>query len=541
MKRITLLAAVAAAALAQVPLPSSPNWTSQDTDYATGGAFADINGDGWLDLCNSNGNDMAYDHNAVYLNSGGALEPVASWRSADNGYFGHCYSGDVNNDGLPDLCVAYLGSGIQGDQKARIYRNSGSSLETTPFWKAADRHASFDCCLGDFDLDGDLDLAIAAGDAYTSNGDSACIYRNNSGVFDTLPFWSAGDSVPSDAIRFCDIDDDGDLDLFVGQRRKVSMYRNNSGTLATTPSWVARRRVGWVLRLEFGDYDADGRLDLAVACNGQLGDSNAVLVYHNDAGQLDTLPSRVLFRRFGSTRYTSTVAWADLNGDGYPELIAGGWWMPLVVFPNDSGTIDTTYRWSWPSNPASFVGEAIIAADVDNSHLETRVDSFIADGSRRLFRLSTRPIQRLITLTVNGTPVPPSHFCLDPLLGYISFASTPDPGSTIAASFNFTRFHDICVTNWDRLTGSRLFLNTSASPVAESPGRVPMPALPFSLVTRHSPLLLPNLPLPVALLDASGRRVLTLAPGLNDLSSIRPGVYFVTTGTLRSRIVVVGD
>lgn len=543
MTHLLLLVSVSVAAATEIPLPTAPDWTSSDTVFATGGAFADVNGDGWLDLCTANGNDMAFDHNDVYMNSGGSLEQVASWHSADNGYFGHCYSGDVNNDGLPDLAVAYLGSGSSGEFRTRIYRNSGHGLETSPCWKSADRHSSFDCCLGDVDLDGDLDLAISAGDAYTSNGDSARIYRNNSGVFDTLPFWTAGDSIPSDAIRFCDIDNDSDLDLFVGQRRKVSMYRNNSGTLATSPAWVARRRVGWVLRMEFGDYDADGWLDLAVACNGQLNDTNAVLVYHNVAGVLDTVPTYVLYRRFGSnTRYTSCVAWADLNGDGYPELCAGGWWMPLVVFPNDSGTLDTTYRWSWPANPGTLVCEAIVAADVNNSHLETLADTFVADGSRRLFSLRTRPVQELRSVAVDGAALPPGQFCFDPLIGYVSLAFTPGSGSVVTVRFSHTRFHDICVTNWDQRAGSHLFLNTSPTAVAEVPG-VEFQMTGIATIVRNV-LLLPESALrhqPFALLNAAGRRVLTLAPGPNDLSHVSPGVYFVSAGSRRSRVVVVGD
>jgi hypothetical protein len=230
---------------ASVPLPSAPSWTSRDNDYSTGGALADLNNDGWLDLLTSNGNDMAMNQSGVYMNNAGALDTIAAWRSSDNGYFGHCYAGDVNNDGLPDLAVAYLGNGSNGDHLARIYLNDSGTLRTSPWWKAADRHSSFDCCLGDVDLDGDLDLAISAGDAYAPiEYDRARIYRNNGGVFDTLPSWSARDTNPGDAVRFCDIDNDGDLDLFVGQvipgtgHGKVTMYRNNGGVLDTVPSWT---------------------------------------------------------------------------------------------------------------------------------------------------------------------------------------------------------------------------------------------------------------------------------------------------------------
>ena len=320
-------------AFATIPLPDAPSWSSSDNDYSTGGAFADVNGDGWIDFLTSNGNDMSMDYNGVYMNDAGTLETVASWRSSDNGYFGHCYAGDIDNDGDMDLAVGYLGSGGSGELTARIYRNEGGTLGTTPWWKARDQHSSFDCCLGDVDNDGDLDLAISAGDAYQNEVDSVRIYRNNGGIFDTLPFWTVHNGYCSDAVRFADIDNDGGLDLFVGQvipsedRGMVSMYRNYAGTLEPTPSWVARPGVGWVLRLALGDYDGDGFLDLAAASNNQTGEPNSIKVFHNNGGTLDTIAAYTLLR---SRRYSSCVAWGDVDGDGYPELAAGGWWEPVV-------------------------------------------------------------------------------------------------------------------------------------------------------------------------------------------------------------------
>jgi hypothetical protein len=472
--RLVILASLVASgssAPASIPLPGSPDWTSNDNDYSTGGALADVDTNGYLDICTSNGNDMNQDRNAVYINRVDSIEQSASWRSSDNGYFGHCYAGDVDNDGLIDLAVAYLGRLGSGELTARIYRNSGGGLGQSPYWKAHDRHSSFDCCLGDFDLDGDLDLAITGGDAYRNERDPARIYRNNDGEFDTLPCWVAEDSTPSDAIRFADIDNDGDLELIVGQKGRISLYTNDQGTLETSPSWVARNGVGWVLRLAPGDYDNDGLLDLASASNGQLSDSNNVQVFHNVHGTLDTLAA---FTMLTNETYSSCVAWGDVNGDGYNDLAAGGWWDPLVVFENHNGSLGVSPAWSWsPSNPNDLVCETVAWGDVYNRHLAVEETAHDGDGRRQLFRIPDGPVQFVDSVTVEGSRVPPAGYCFDPLVGWVCFASPPPAGtSNVGVHWRRSTYPDLLVTNWDPVSGNFLFLNTTdTSGIGGQPAR----------------------------------------------------------------------
>lgn len=530
-----LLFAAGMVAVAQVPLPASPSWTSQDNDYSTGGAFADVNGDGRLDLCTSNGNDMAQNYNGIYLNRGDSLERVASWRSADRGYFGHCYAGDVDNDGDLDLAVAYLGP--TGDLRVRVYRDTGAGLETSPCWKARDQHSSFDCCLGDVDLDGDLDLAISAGDAYSGEIDSARIYRNNAGVFDSLPFWTARDGAASDAVRFCDVDDDGDLDLFVGHRNRITMYRNNAGVLDPNPAWVARRNVGWVLRLEPGDYDGDGLPDLAVACNDQLGDPNGVRVYHNTGGTLDTIP---VFTMWSSADYTSCVAWADIDGDGDLDLAAGGWWQPVVVFRNDAGVIGATPAWSWQDGQ-NLVCEAIVFGDIRNAHLASGSATWDGDGSRRLFAIPHRPAHTISRVIVNDSLVPRSDYCCDPLAGWVSLTAAPPPGNdNVRIEYRYSTHPDLCVTNWVASYGNHLFLNTTPVGVAANPDpeRVLLSVVP-NPAAGPMRFRLPGATR-IEIHDGSGRLVRRFAvsngqavwDGCDDAGRpVRSGIYFGSAGS----------
>ncbi len=441
-----------------IPLPNSPSWISIDQDYSTGGGFWDIDNNSYIDFVTSNGNDMALNRNGIYFNYNGELERSCSWRSNDSGYFGHLYLGDVNNDGNFDLAVSYLGYGtISG--KARIYLNNGRTLDPLPYWQTKENLHSFDLCLGDYDLDGDLDLAVACGDVYNNIKEPARIYQNNNGIFDTLPIWVSLDSSPSDAIRFLDINQDGYLDLVVGHRRKINIYISNNGSLPEIPT-ISFRVVGWVLRIAIGDYNNDGYYDLAVACNGQLsGDRSRILVYKNNLGNLDTIPEYTLLT---NTRYSSVVAFGDLNGDGYLELACGGWWESATVFENHQGSYSQTPEWfyNWGNN---LVCENMMFGSVRNNHLVDTSEIKIGDGERKLFNIKKIPIQKVNSVYLNGRRLNWQEFCFDYLTGYFSFSFTPQIGETIIINYTYSPFCDLGITNWDPPQGNLLFLNTTGS------------------------------------------------------------------------------
>lgn len=453
---------------ATIPLPNSPSWTSVDTDYSTGGALYDINMDAWIDYCTGNGNDMASNRNGIYINNNGTLETNASWRSIESGYFSHIYIGDVNNDSFFDMAVSYLGAGTnQGP--AYIYLNNGSGLITTAWWTSQDHYNSFDCAFGDVDLDADLDLAVAAGDAYSNIRSPARVYRNNNGVIETTPYWTSLDSTPSDACRWIDIDNDGFLDLIVGYRRKIAIYKNTNGSLAPAPFW-STTVPGWVLRIAIGDYNNDGYKDFAIACNGQLsGDTSRILIYRNNMGIPETPPAYILLT---NTQYCSCVEWGDPNNDGWLDLAAGGWWEPVVVFENINGTFNTTPGWSW-NGGSNLVCETVMWNDVDGSSVVTITEYKSGDGNKKLFYLNHHPIQGFNGIKVNSIPISLADYTYDPLTGWISLKDAPASGTdNIEISYQYARYPDLGVTNWTRNVGNYLFTNTIVG-IEEQVAQVP--------------------------------------------------------------------
>lgn len=447
-----------------IPLTTFPSWTSIDNDYSTGGGFADINNDGYIDFCTSNGNDMAINKQGIYFNNAGILETQATWRSADSGYFGHLYLGDINNDGFVDMAVSYLGLGLANQGLCRIYKNTGNGLQQTPYWLSSDQYNSFDVSFGDVDLDGDLDLAVAAGDAYNNIRSPARIYKNNNGTFESTAYWSSVDSIPSDAIRFADLNQDGYLDLIVGGYRKLWVYYNQNGILPQSASWSINEH-GWILRIATGDYDNDGWIDVAIAVNGQLtADSSYIKVFKNNQGQLYATSSFTMLR---NRHYCSCVAWGDINNDGFLDMAAGGWWEPLVVFENHNGILDTIPSWSW-SGSSNLVCEAIVLGDVRNYHLKIKSDTFISNSTRKLFYTTKVPIQKLMTVEVQGNIIATNNYCDDPLTGWVVLNNSPATGETIILTYIYSTNPDLAVTNWTSAVGNYLFYNTAPEAVTEN-------------------------------------------------------------------------
>jgi hypothetical protein len=452
-----------------IPLVTSPSWSSSSNDYSTGGGFWDIDTNGYVDFCMSNGNDMALNYNAVYFNHGGTLENTASWRSSDNGNFGHLYLGDVDNDGLTDMAVAYLGPAR--DHRTRIYRNIGGTLSAAPWWKSKDSTTHFDICLGDVNNDGWLDVAISAGDAYSSLTEPHKIYFNHSGVLDTLPGWQSANRVQSDGVRLADLNRDGKLDLVADGKGRLYVYYQRGDTLERSPSWTDTTGTNVMgLRIAVGDYDNDGWLDIAAVCNAQIGTGNSIRIYHNNNGVLEKPPARILQRR---DMYSSCAAWGDVNGDGWLDLAAGGWWDSLVVYENRGGVLDTVASWNWrPASLNDLVCETVVWTDVRNMHVVNLDEPASGDGVRKLFYLAHMPFQEFHGVTVNGTPVPRSDYCFDALTGYVSLRNAPPVGTNnVLFSYSYSRYPDLGVTNWEPSDHNYVFYNTTASAVAEAERR----------------------------------------------------------------------
>jgi len=237
---------------------------------------------------------------------------------------------DVNGDGIDDIFV----SGALGQAGALFLGRPDGSFVLGPSqpWADASEADDVGALLFDANGDGKVDLFVAAGGVAYDEGDARLNDRlylgDGHGGFTLAPPGTLpADGESTAACAAADFDGDGKIDLFVGGRvvpgkwpdtPRSFLYHNVGGRFEDVTDQLAPglRHVGMVTAAVWADLDGDGRPDLVLALEW-----GPIKVFHNTGHGFVDYTDRLGLA--GITGWWSALTVADVNGDGRPDLIAG--------------------------------------------------------------------------------------------------------------------------------------------------------------------------------------------------------------------------
>jgi len=248
---------------------------------------------------------------------------------------------DVNKDGLDDFFVCGA-AGQPGQLMIQTAKGGFVSIDTAVFGPAA-ASEDVDAVFFDANNDGYPDLyVVSGGNQYDNNNPVLAdrFYLNNGKGHFT--FSTA--SIPSllrnkSCVAAADIDKDGDIDLFVGGLADARQYGIaqsswlliNDGAASFKPApaaTIALDSIGMVTAASFADLDQDGWLDLVVT-----GEWMPVKIFMNKQGRFTATDLSA------STGLWQSVQIADVNNDGKPDILAGNWGLNSKLYAGKDGPL----------------------------------------------------------------------------------------------------------------------------------------------------------------------------------------------------------
>ena len=269
--------------------------------------------------------------------------------------------GDINRDGLEDFYV-----GGAKDQPGALYiqTSDGTFKPTNQKLLEADRGSEdMGSTFFDADGDGDLDLYVCSGGNEFSNVSTALIDRlyvnDGTGSFSKSPQVLPTPAFESTStVKSADYDGDGDQDLFVGGRLVATLYgipmnsyilnNDGKGNFKEVTEQVAPglKGVGMITDASWEDIDGDGDPDLIV-----VGDYMPIKVFLNQSGKLQ--------EQTEESGLHNTEGWwnrmeaGDLDQDGDIDFVVGNHGLnsrfrasiekPVCMYVNDfdqNGTVE---------------------------------------------------------------------------------------------------------------------------------------------------------------------------------------------------------
>jgi len=267
----------------------------------------------------------------------GRFHDVAAERGVSEfGVAGGVILEDFDNDGHLDLMISHMGVRDQ----LQYFHNNGDGTFTRMTEQAGLKGivGGLNLVQADYDNDGCIDVFVPRGAWLHDHGQfpNSLLRNNCDGTFTDVTA-AAGllSYYPTQAAAWADIDNDGFLDLFVGNEidrervkwpagaKNFELYLNNrNGTFTEVGAASGIRLEGMIKAAVWGDYDNDGWQDLYVSILGRpnhlfrnLGAKSGGAKFADVTAQAGVAEPLMSF----------TCWFWDYNNDGWLDLFVSGY------------------------------------------------------------------------------------------------------------------------------------------------------------------------------------------------------------------------
>ena len=305
-------------------------------------AVGDFNADGETDLAigaiyyNTNvGRVYVFYNDGSYAIAAGSADVVITGEAGS--YFGYSMTaGDFNTDGKIDLAVG-ASNYSTGLGRVYIFNNDGSypttatSAETIIAGEATSAlFGRLGLTAGDFNSDGRTDLAVGA-PSFNSQAGRAYIFYNDGSYPSTAATADviiSGESGSAFGILMVagDFNGDGNADLVVkgnASNRGYVFYSQN-GLINSNSNITGEASSYFGFSMVGGDFNADGKTDLAVGARGYGANTGRTYVFYSDsANPITAATADVIITGEASSYFGISLAAGDFNADGKTDLAVG--------------------------------------------------------------------------------------------------------------------------------------------------------------------------------------------------------------------------
>ena len=399
--------------------------------FSGGVGLIDFDGDGSLDIYCVQGGPFppraSTQGDRLYRNRGDGTFEDATARSgiaAMSGGYGHGVAvGDYNNDGRPDLFVSRWRS-------YALYRNRGGGTfedVTRSAGLGGDRDWPTSAAFADLDNDGDLDLYVCHYGVWDAEHPRICkdqwdtavltcdprliqarpdhVFRNDDGRF--VDVTAQAGIIDSDGrglgVLAADVDDDGKVDLFVANDTTANyLFRNLGGfrfeEVGHEAGVAANAGGGYQagMGVACGDFDGDGRIDLAVT--NFYGESTS-LFRNLGQGLFADHTAAAGLAATSRSRLGFGVAFFDANNDGWLDLMTANGHIsdqrpmfpyamaPQLFLGSPGGTLVDKSADAGAPFQRAYVGRGLAVGDLDN---DSRLDAVMVAQNEPLVDFSNQ-------------------------------------------------------------------------------------------------------------------------------------------------------